>query len=624
MFGETYPQHTMKYMRISRVSVLLCIVAAFTQSAAAQQTDTAKKDTVRRDSVQNEQLIEGSSYILKADSARRADSLRQTHLLEELSRLKTTDNLKKVELLTEIEQLRNADKVARERQRTHIDSLRAHVKGFPVVVFRDTLFYIYARLGPYTPSARAQRTMEQVERITDHHPFHPDSIRIIGSDESVDLVYRGEFILSVTDMDAIWANTNRLSLAESYRQVIAGAVSRYHEQTHWTYILRNTGIAAVIVIVLFFIIRLANAGYRRVRLVVIRGKNKWYHGIRIRDYELFSTKAQSSLFLFLADILRWLVLITLVYVALFSLFGIFPWTKPVADTLWEYMIAPLRKIAVAVWNYLPNLITIIIILFISRYVLRAFRFFRDEIARGALTIPGFYQEWANPTYYVVKVLFFAFLLVVIFPYLPGSDSPVFKGVSVFLGVLLTFGSSGSLSNIIAGLVLTYTRAFRVGDRVKIGEAVGDITEKNLLVTRLRTINNEDITIPNSAVMNNHTINFSTNAHTDGLCLSTVVKIGYDVPWRKVHELLLAAARETPLILSSPEPYVLQKALDDVYVRYEINAYTDQPNRQAGIYSQLHQHIQDQFNKAGISLVTPVYWESSGENRTKKNNNKHDI
>src|SRR5690606_494613 len=233
--------------------------------------------------------------------------------------------------------------------------------------------------------------------------------------------YRGEFILSVTTIDAIWANTSRQSLAENYRQVIADTVTRYQEETHWTHILRNTGIAAGILLVLFYIIRLTNKGYRRVRLAIIRGKDKWYHGIRVRDYELFTTKAQSSLFLLLADVLRWLLLVTLVYLALFSLFGIFPWTKPVADTLWEYMVAPLRKIAVAAWIYLPDLITIIIILFIARYVLRAFRFFRDEIARGALTIPGFYQEWANPTYYVVKVLFFAFLLVVIFPYLPGSD-----------------------------------------------------------------------------------------------------------------------------------------------------------------------------------------------------------
>jgi len=200
----------------------------------------------------------------------------------------------------------------------------------------------------------------------------------------------------------------------------------------------------------------------------------------------------------------------------------------------------------------------------------------------------------------------AFMLIVIFPYMPGSDSPVFKGVSVFLGVLFTFGSAGALGNIVAGLVLTYMRAFKMGDRVKIGEVTGDVIGKSLLVTRIRTIQNEIISIPNSTVMGTHTINYSSDAPVNGLIVHTTVTIGYDVPWRQVHDLLINAALATPMIEKEPAPYVLQTSLDDNYVSYRLNAFTKEPNRQAVIYSHLHANIQDIFNEAGVEIMSPHY------------------
>ena len=223
-----------------------------------------------------------------------------------------------------------------------------------------------------------------------------------------------------------------------------------------------------------------------------------------------------------------------------------------------------------------------------------------------MTIPGFYPDWANPTYQIARVLILAFMLIVIFPYMPGSDSQIFKGVSVFLGVLFTFGSAGALSNVVAGLVLTYMRAFILGDRVKIGDVTGDIVGKTLLVTRIRTIQNEIVSIPNSTVLNSHTLNYSSDAPEKGLIVYTTVTIGYDVPWRQVHQLLIDAALNTEMIDIEPVPYVLQTSLDDNYVSYRLNAYTKQPNKQAVIYSGLHQNIQDEFNKAGVEIMSPHY------------------
>ena len=205
------------------------------------------------------------------------------------------------------------------------------------------------------------------------------------------------------------------------------------------------------------------------------------------------------------------------------------------------------------------------------------------------------------------------MLVVIFPYLPGSDSPIFKGVSVFLGFLFTFGSAGSLSNLIAGLVLTYMRLFRIGDRVKIGDVSGDVIEKSLLVTRLKTPMNEIISIPNSTVMSSHTINYSIESLNQGLVLSASVTIGYHVPWKDVHQALLEAAERTPQFLKDPKPFVLQTGLEDFYVGYAVYGYTRGANNQASIHSQLFSNIQDTFNEAGIENKHAVIYSHLHQN-----------
>jgi small-conductance mechanosensitive channel len=288
------------------------------------------------------------------------------------------------------------------------------------------------------------------------------------------------------------------------------------------------------------------------------------------------------------------------------LFGIFPWTEHFADTLFGYILNPVKNILFSFWNYLPNLITIIVIIVVFRYILKGINFLKDEIARGNLKIDGFYPDWAAPTYQIIRILVIAFMFVVIFPYLPGSESPIFKGVSVFLGFLFTFGSAGSLSNIIAGLVLTYMRLFTIGDRVKIGEVTGDVIEKSSLVTRVRTIKNEIISIPNSTVMNSHTINYSSDAPAKGLIIHTTVTIGYDVPWKDMYAALIDAALRTDLVLKEPQPFVLQTSLEDFYVAYQINAYVREANKQAVIYSNLHQNIQDVCNERGIEILSPHY------------------
>ena len=303
---------------------------------------------------------------------------------------------------------------------------------------------------------------------------------------------------------------------------------------------------------------------------------------------------------------RILIIIVLIYLALPVTFLIFPWTKPIATQLLSYVIDPLKDIFKGIIHYIPNLLTITVIYLCTRYLIKLIKFIATEIEQGSFTINKFYPDWAIPTYNIVRVLLYAFMFVVIFPYLPGSDSKIFQGVTVFLGVLFSFGSSSAISNMVAGLVLTYMRPFKIGDRVKVGEITGDVIEKNLLITRIRTVKNEDITVPNSTILGGATVNYTSSSQNLGLILHTSITIGYDAPWKTIHELMINAALATEGILHEPKPFVYQTDLNDFNVTYQINAYTRNSHRMAGLYSLLHQNIQDKFNDAGMEIMSPHF------------------
>ncbi len=249
-----------------------------------------------------------------------------------------------------------------------------------------------------------------------------------------------------------------------------------------------------------------------------------------------------------------------------------------------------------------------LIVLCTYYVIRFCKFIFYELERGNISIPGFYQDWAIPTYNILQFLIIALAAVIAFPYLPGFDSPAFRGISVFLGILFSLGSTSAVANTVGGVILIYTRSFQLGDRVQIGDIIGDVEDKTLLVTRIRTPKNVIVTLPNATVLNSNVVNFTASARETGipLIIYTTVTLGYDVPWRTVHQVLLAAADETESLLKAPKPFVLQTSLDDFYVSYELNVYTDKTRKLYYIYSDLHQNIQDKCNEADIEILSPHY------------------
>lgn len=488
------------------------------------------------------------------------------------------------------------------------DSLAVANGGHPVVFKDDTLFYIYSKIGPYKPTDRVNTIQRRIAALMKEGDFEPDSLKIIDSEVSSDIWFKDRVVFSVTDEDALAEGESRKSLAQKNLLILRTKLNEDLKSRSIKTILLRTGLTLLELLIIYLLIKYINKLFEFTKRWLIDARGRILKGIRFKGYEFLDTERELRVALFLNNILRWLVIVIVLYLALPILFSIFPWTRGWAEKLFSYVLNPLTNVLSAVFNYIPNLFTIGVIYLVTRYVVQFIEFLAGEVEKGSLVISGFYPDWARPTFSIVKVLMYAFMFIVIFPYLPGSDSPVFQGVSVFLGVLFSLGSSTAISNMVAGLVITYMRPFKIGDRIKIGEITGLVLEKSMLVTRIRTIKNEDITIPNASVLSGHTINYTTSAKELGLILHTTVTIGYDVPWQKVHDLLIKAANDAEGILKdeSKKPFVLQTSLDDFYVAYQLNAYTAQPEKMALIYSNLHQQIQDKFAEAGVEIMSPHF------------------
>ena len=568
------------------------------------QTDSTTIDT---DSIASTTGTDLARKLAELEKQRFADSIRRADLEARLNAVSTTNNRERSELEAQLKQFEENENALLVQKKEQIANLKRTTRGFPVTGFEeDTLFLIYNRLGSFSPQERANAITARIQRLPDNIEFYADSLKVAVSEATVDVVYGNQNIVSVTDIDALWFETTPLELATGYKTLISDAVVAYKEEHSLTNLLKSIGLAVLVLIVIGLIVKYVLRLFRWTALKIQRQKNKRLKTLTIKNYTVLDTERQVHVLLLLNRIVKWTTVLVAIYVALPVIFGFFPQTESFAHELFGYIINPIKGIFLAVWNYLPNIFAIVVIIVVFRLLLKFLHFLKVEIAEGRLSFNGFYPDWANPTYQLVRVLVIAFAFVVIFPYLPGSNSPVFQGISVFLGFLFTFGSAGSLSNVIAGLVLTYMRLFKIGDRVKIGDIVGDVIEKSSLVTRVRTPKNEIISIPNSTVMSSHTINYSSDAPEKGLIIHTTVTIGYDVPWKDMHQTLIDAALRTELVLKDPQPFVLQTSLEDFYVAYQINAYIREANKQATIYSNLHQNIQDVCNENGIEILSPHY------------------
>ena len=598
-------------MKKIRLNILLIVLVLANFTINAQQTNNNKVT----DSSTN--LIPDISALLRnVEEQRINDSIQKEELKAQLISLKSTDKTQIEELQTKLKEIEDKENRNLEEKKQQIEFLKKSTKGYPVVgVLGDTLFHIYSKRGELSAKDRAEILTKKIHELYKDDYFNTDSLKVFETADNYTIQYGKTIVLSLNETDALWHDKNLSELGNEYKIKIADSIKKAKYENSLSRTLIRTGLVLLVILLTWLLIWLIRLGNRRLMNSINSNKEKWLKKLAYKDYTFLNEEQKYQIILFITKLLRWFVYIVLIYISLSAIFSIFPITRGWADKLIQYILSPLKSIFIGIWNYLPNLFSILAIYFVMKYFIKFVKYIFTEIDSEKLKVSGFHADWAMPTFSIVKFLLYAFMFVLIFPFLPASDSNIFKGVSVFIGVLFSLGSHSSIANVVAGLVITYMRPFKVGDRIKIGDVTGDVIEKTLLVTRLRTPKNEEVTIPNSSVLSGNTVNYSTMARTVGLIIHTTVTIGYDVPWKKMHQALLNAADRTEAILKEPKPFVLQTSLDDFYVSYQINGYTRETNRFNRIYSSLHQNIQDCCNEMGIEIMSPHYRAQRDGNNT---------
>lgn len=496
---------------------------------------------------------------------------------------------------------------AKQGQETPLETLG---EVFPVMLDNQELFTIRQGIGSFSAQERAKSITARIEKIADDDVLSPEdlTIKIDPEDKNPSIILGDTVIATITSKDAKLHAVSQEVLAERALAKMKAAIVRYRQERQPDNLFKDAvlTVSATLATVLIFwvIIFISSRVFPQIQRLI----TSLVPGVVFQNFEIISSQTIGIFSLRVLQFIRTLIILTILYFYLTFVLRLFPWTRKFGDGFLQYFFSALEVISQEIAKYLPNIFIILLIIFITHYLLRAIKPFFTALSRGTLVIHGFYPDWAKPTYNLLSLLIIALAIVIAFPYLPGFNSPAFQGVSVFLGVLFSLGSTSAIANVVGGIILIYTRSFQLGDKISIGDVIGDVIEKGLLVTRIRTPANRIITIPNSSLLNTNVINFSVSQREfkQPLILQTTVTLGYDLPWRKVHATLKEAALATKFIVSEPAPFVLQTSLDDFYVSYQLNAYTDHPSKMVYIYSELHQNIQDKCNEVGIEIMSPHY------------------
>ena len=561
--------------------------------------------------------------------AQQPDSLSQQEIRKELETIKQfrqKDSIRIAMLLNEIQLLINNEKNtpsitnSSTTNEKEIEKLRNKMRGRPIVFEKDTLYYLYTSYGPYDIDTRVKYVEDKLKELYNDPYFVADSIKIKPAGDYLSVMYNDKTITGVSMVDALWENSSQTELAQRYANIIKNTIVKYKEQNSLKSVLIRLAELLLVLFIAFILVWAINRLFDFLKKIALNSEHRFLTSIRIRNYDFIKKPGIVKALVKLLAILRIVFLLFLLITIIPLIFDIFPSTQYLSKIIVQWISEPIKNVGIAIIGYLPHLFYIVIIAVITRYVLKILRFFALEIERGILKIKGFHPEWAHTTYVLARMMLWVLALVIMFPHLPGSDSDAFKGISIFLGVLISLGSSSAISNAIAGIVISYMRPFQVGDWIKSGEIIGAVIEKNALVTRLKTINNEDITIPNSAILSGATMNFTSIGKEIGLALNVQVKVRYDYSDNLVEELLIEAALKTNGISPKPHPYIFQISLSELNAVYELNAYTFHPENMYFIKSHLTKNIQSTFRQANIEIFSTQYVEiRTPFSNTKKQN-----
>lgn len=534
-------------------------------------------------------------------SAQEQDSvrLRMDSLQRELQEMKMKELVLR-NALDESGRGAREDSLRKAEQKHRIDSLRKVTPGVPLIIEGDTLLYIYTSLGGDDPAHRVESVARKVTQIGKSLKLTTDSMHIFISEYTDDVMCGEVVIISVSDLDGLWNGMSRRDLAEEYLRILSAEIGRLHADYGLKAKLTGLGWAVFLIVVQVLFFMLTARFIRYLRHLIVEGGDGRMKPLVIKGYELMNIHQEKRILLFLTRVLQVFLILLQLFISLPLLFSIFPETEKFTWNMINYVWSPLRDMVVSIVRYFPNLVKIVVIVYVVRWVLKGLRHLSNEIAAERLKIDRFYQDWARPTYQIVRIFIIAFTLVVIWPWLPGSESGIFKGVSIFVAALFSLGSTTTIGNLISGIIITYMRPFLVGDFVRIGDQEGEVVEENAFVTRLRDIKGNLVTVPNNSILSQQTVNYTAAARDGkGSIVHSSFTFTYHVPRETVEAYLLEGAARCKLLEKNPKPFVLYTALEDFYTQYEINGYTKETARLFAVYSELHRNIIDVFHEHNL-------------------------
>jgi small-conductance mechanosensitive channel len=475
----------------------------------------------------------------------------------------------------------------------------------PVIVDGNQLFTVRG-ITSYPAPARAALIRSYIIAAAEDETIPVEDIHAVESADRTQIYAGKMLLLAVFDLDAENEDVDRKLLAAAFTAKIATAISQYRTDRSRPVLLRHSAFAlaatVLMALILWSTVRVTRwvKGWAELRI------QKKLETLEDKAHRLIRAEQAWAVFAGLLRALRFVLIALLAYFYLNTVLGLYPWTRPAAMVLFDVVLNPLETLWSGFVASVPDLVFLAILFVVVRYLLRLVRLFFEGVQMGRIRLQNFDPDWALPSFKILRFLIVAFAVVVAYPYIPGSDSMAFKGVSLFLGVIFSLGSSSFIANMMAGLSMTYRGAFKDGDRVNIGDVTGAVEGIKLMTTRIRTPKNEIVVIPNSNILSTNVVNYSALARTEGLILHSVVGIGYDAPWRQVEAMLLLAVARTEGLQQEPKPFVLQLSLGDFAVNYEVNAYCNDASRRLALYSALHANIQDVFNEHGVQIMSPAY------------------
>ncbi|MCC7487329.1 MAG: mechanosensitive ion channel [Burkholderiales bacterium] len=485
------------------------------------------------------------------------------------------------------------------------DSLDLDVPTAPVVIDGNVLFRVRG-ITSFPAAERAAGIAGRIEALAADRGFRAEELRLADVEIGTEIRTDRLRVLLVIDADARLEGLSRKEIATAFRGRIVKAIEEYRAARTPEALAAGATRAGAATLVFALAVALIFWIWRRLNATLEARFRRRIHSVGIQSFQIVRAERIWGTLQSALRGARAVVLLVAAFAYLQYALAQFPTTRVVAGQLLDYVLGPLGILGRGVLGILPNLVFLAILWFVARYALRLIHLFFAAVGRGEVKLSGFEAEWAEPTYKLLRLLVVILALVVAYPYIPGSGSEAFKGLSIFIGVVFSLGSSSAIANMIAGYLMTYRRAFRLGDRVKIQGIVGDVSEMRLQVTHLKTVKNEEVVIPNSTILNNEVVNYSEYARKEGLILHTTVGIGYETPCRQVEAMLLMAAERTAGLKREPAPFVRYEKLGDFAVNYEVNVYCDNAQAMGALYTELHRNILDVFNEYGVQIMTPAY------------------